>query len=142
VVRGVAFGNDAEAEAYLVADNQTTLLGGWHEADLAAILTEHAAATRGLEGMGFDAGEPDELVRSINQGQLTREVQQDPVPLDRAAELQLKWNTARGQLWHVKPHRIWCGDAREVPSKLFAGNRIRTLWSDAPYGVRLFSKNE
>jgi len=141
VVRGVEFENEAEAEAYLVADNQTTLLGGWNDADLAAILSEHAATTRGLTGMGFDIGDLDKLLRSINREWVIEEVQQDPIPLDKASELQRKWNTA-GQLWSAKPHRIWCGDAREVCSELFAENRIRMLWSDPPYGVRLSSKNE
>ena len=31
VVRGVAFEDDREAEAYLLADNQTTILGGWND---------------------------------------------------------------------------------------------------------------
>jgi hypothetical protein len=31
VVRGVAFNSDAEIEAYLVADNRLTILGGWNE---------------------------------------------------------------------------------------------------------------
>src|SRR5215467_9634623 len=30
VVRGVSFTDDREAEAYLLADNQTTILGGWN----------------------------------------------------------------------------------------------------------------
>jgi DNA modification methylase len=142
VVRGLEFKDDAEAEAYLVADNQTTLLGGWNEADLAAILSEHAASTRGLAGLGFDIGDLDELLRSIDQAWEIGEVHQDTIPLDKASELQRKWNTAPGQLWSAKPHRIWCGDARELRKDLFAENRIRLIWCDPPYGVRLSSKNE
>jgi hypothetical protein len=32
------------------------------------------------------------------------------VPLDRAAELQDKWGTERGQIWRAASHRILCED--------------------------------
>src|SRR5687768_6272234 len=38
VARGVAFANDHEAEAYLLADNQTTILGGWDDRELMEII--------------------------------------------------------------------------------------------------------
>jgi hypothetical protein len=40
VLRGVAFKDEHEAEAFLLADNQTTILGGWDDAALVAMLAE------------------------------------------------------------------------------------------------------
>lgn len=61
VVRGVSFGNAAEAEAYLVADNRTTELGGWDEVVLADVLSD-LAAQETLEGTGWDSEEVDNLI--------------------------------------------------------------------------------
>jgi DNA modification methylase len=65
--------------------------------------------------------------------------------VDRAAELQLKWGTARGQLWQVGFHRLVCGDSRDraVVAQLWvdAGPRLRMVWTDPPYGVDYAAKN-
>jgi hypothetical protein len=42
VIRGWASRSDAEAEAYLVADNQLTTRGGWNNDNLAAVLSDLA----------------------------------------------------------------------------------------------------
>lgn len=42
VLRGVAFKDDVEAQAYLLADNRLTELGSWNEVDLAAILSQQS----------------------------------------------------------------------------------------------------
>jgi len=99
VVRGVAFTDDREAEAYLLADNQTTILGGWNDDELQEIINslgvEDALAGTGFEDMFEDGLEQD-----------------DPTDLiDQAAELQKKWRTARGQLWLIGKHRLLCGDS-------------------------------
>jgi hypothetical protein len=65
--------------------------------------------------------------------------------VDRAAELQLKWGTACGQLWRVGRHRLVCGDSRDraVVTHLWAdeGPRLRMVWTDPPYGVDYAAKN-
>ena len=54
VIRGVEFADDREAEAYVVADNRTTILGGWNEEELAAILSDHAD---NFSGIGYNAAD-------------------------------------------------------------------------------------
>lgn len=54
VLRGVAFATDQEAEAYLLADNRLTEIGGWDEAELVKILGELQAIPDGLIGVGYD----------------------------------------------------------------------------------------
>jgi hypothetical protein len=62
VVRGVAFADDREAEAYLLADNQTTILGGWNDQELQEIInalgTEDALAGTGCEELFEESLEP------------------------------------------------------------------------------------
>ena len=58
VVHGISFENDEEAEAYLLADNRLTELGGWDEAQLAELLKEFEAR-QNMGGTGFNG---DDLV--------------------------------------------------------------------------------
>jgi hypothetical protein len=68
VVRGVAFNSDAEIEAYLVADNRLTILGGWNEPELAGLLQDLAAQdTALLEATGYDADDLDAMINALTQ---------------------------------------------------------------------------
>jgi DNA modification methylase len=126
VIRGVSFKNEQEADAYLVADNQTTMLGGWDESELQRIL-ESLHADVGLVGTGFDDYFDKEALQD-----------DDPTPLiDNAAELQRKWGTARGQLWSIGSHRLICGDSTKADdvSRLMNGQRACLFATDPPYLV-------
>lgn len=61
VVRGVEFDTDEEAEAYLLADNRHSELGGWDDSQLNAILADLAAVDK-LEGTGWDADDVDRML--------------------------------------------------------------------------------
>lgn len=54
LLTGWASRSDAEASAYLVADNEWTTRGGWHQAELGELLTELASTDHDLLGVaGF-----------------------------------------------------------------------------------------
>ena len=56
VERGVSFNSDAEVEAFLLADNQLTMRGGWDEPMLAEILLDlQNQGGEALAGVGFDS---------------------------------------------------------------------------------------
>jgi len=70
----------------------------------------------------------------------------DPEPqINRAAELQVKWGTALGQIWKIHRHRLACGDCRDLGLVLRLwpdlGPRFRTITTDPPYGVDYAAKN-
>lgn len=66
VIRGVAFNSDAEVEAYLVADNRLTILGGWNEPELAGLLQDLAAQDQALlEATGYDADDLQALLDEL-----------------------------------------------------------------------------
>jgi len=54
VLKGVSIDNVAEAQAYLLADNRITELGGWQPMDLMESLTDIIEQTGNLEGTGYD----------------------------------------------------------------------------------------
>jgi DNA modification methylase len=72
----------------------------------------------------------------------------DPDPqIERAAELQKKWRTARNQVWRIGPHRLVCGDStnKSDVAKLWrdGGPLVQMTWTDPPYGINYVqSKND
>jgi DNA modification methylase len=69
----------------------------------------------------------------------TDEILDPEAPIERAAELQTKWRTARGQLWKIGAHLLLCGDCRDgdAVARLWCGSgpSIRMIWTDPPYGI-------
>lgn len=62
----------------------------------------------------------------------------DPGPqIDRAAELQEKWQTETGQLWRLGEHRVICGDCTdaEVVGRVISSERVDCTVTDPPYGI-------
>jgi hypothetical protein len=66
--------------------------------------------------------------------------------IDKAADLQRKFETRSGQLYRIGSHHLIVGDSTEsaVVSRLFAvaDSRFRMVWTDPPYGINYASKNE
>lgn len=59
VLRGVRFASEHEAEAYLLANNQIGIKGGYHDGLLAEMLQRH---DENIAGLGWDQDEIDGLV--------------------------------------------------------------------------------
>jgi hypothetical protein len=62
VLRGVAFKDPTEAEAFLIADNRLSEIGGWDQDLLAEMLSEVVDVDDALDGMGFDFAEVMQLM--------------------------------------------------------------------------------
>lgn len=97
---------------------------------LASVRTEDKAIAAMLERV---AGE------SAWQIAEPKEIIDPPAQIERAAELQKKWCTARNQLWRIGSHRLVCGDStnKAEVAKLWrdGGPLIRSTWTDPPYGI-------
>lgn len=62
-------------------------------------------------------------------------ISEAPEPqIDKAAELQKKWKTARGQIWEIGKHRLMCGDAIESVNvaKLMGQRKAVLMATDPP----------
>lgn len=62
VLRGVSFQSEAEAEAFLLADNRLVEMGGWDPKGLSEILSSFADKGVDLSGIGFS---PDDLTNLL-----------------------------------------------------------------------------
>jgi len=64
--------------------------------------------------------------------------------MERADELQQKWNVKEGDLWKCGNHLLLCGDSakREYVSKVMCSDKATLLFTDPPYGVSIGDKNK
>ena len=107
---------------------------------LQALLSNVRTDSRAVEQLFAHIAEQDALVLRPPVEIL------DPEPQnERAAELQMKWGTAHGQIWNIGRHRLLCGDCTDESqvARLWSnqGSLARLIWSDPPYGVGYAEKN-
>ena len=124
---------EAQARAYVLADNQLATHAGW-EADMLKLELDD------LSGLGFDPellGFSDAdlaalLVQTIEPTDVDAEPQ-----VDRAEELRVKWGVETGQLWRLGEHRILCGDSTlaDDVTRALDGAEPLLMVTDPPYGV-------
>ena len=122
-------------KAYLVADNELGLLAENDEAQLAALIAEAQAFDGELLGaMGYDEAEFQALLASVAGD--AKATQDDPgAQIDKAEELQAKWNVQPGDLWQLGAHRLICGDCRqpETWARLLDGGKANGVFTSPPY---------
>ncbi len=121
VIRGWASRSDNDAEAYLIASNHITTLGGWEDHGLAEILEELQDADL-LELTGFEDDDLAQLPDTEPGEPGTHEPPPNPV-------------THPGDVWLLGPHRLICGDSRDhtTVTTVLDGARINLAFTSPPY---------
>jgi hypothetical protein len=77
VIKGVNIDNPAEAQAYLLADNRLTELGGWKNMDLIESLNEILEESGNLNGTGYDLDDIDTILRDLERDSFAAEEDSD-----------------------------------------------------------------
>jgi len=134
----------AEADAYLIADNRISDLAPYDRDILAELLGELPDDLAELTG--FDSSDIDALLKGEDISEIDKfiggepeereEVDAEP-QIDRAAELNKKWQVHPGDLWQCGDHRIICGDCTDpaVVERVMMGEKADMVFTDPPYGV-------
>jgi DNA modification methylase len=116
----------AEVKELNIRLNRNT--GSWDMEKLASFFDPNDLLEWGFQDweLGLDVDSDD------NGGDDTPEPE-----VDRAAELQVKFGTALGQLWQVGRHRLMCGDSTNADhiALLLGEARPELMITDPPYGV-------
>lgn len=142
-IKDVSHLTQAQAFALMTADNETQKGAVTNDAELAALVREVMEA-EGEALARLAAGEQKALDALLAQGNAVEETADVGELIDRAAELQKKWNVARGDIFEIesktargKFHRIMCGDStsKEDVERLMQGESVKLFITDPPYGV-------
>jgi len=138
---------DGPAREYAYADNRASEIGlDWDPAQVALDLD----AGLDLSDM-FREDELQAVLEQAANEMLAADGAEAPEPqIDKAAELQEKWQIERGQIWEIpsktvngRCHRVMCGDSTSADdvARLYGDARLSVVWTDPPYGVSYGKKN-
>lgn len=134
VVRGWASRSDADAEAYVVASNRLTTLGGWDDEQLGELLSDLQEVDPELLGI---AGYTEEDLAGLLGGDRT-DLPPGSGDADDAPEPPPEPKSRLGDVWLLGPHRVRCGDSTDplVWDSILGGDRPAVVFTDPPYGIK------
>lgn len=125
--------DEATAKAYALADNRTSALGTFDDADLAAMVAEvHAVDPDLLLAASFDEDDLEAFLGGGASDPAEGLTDPDAVPEPPAQPV-----AEVGDVWLLGPHRLVCGDSTEVDTleRLVGQDRIDLVFTDPPYGM-------
>lgn len=124
---------EAQAQAYMLADNKFTDRSQWDPKLLAIHLKElsELVIDFDIEATGFEIAEIDLLVQEPDEADRSADAA-DEVPAPQGPPI-----SQIGDLWQLGEHRIYCGDARQADcyATVLAGEPAAMVFADAPYNV-------
>jgi DNA modification methylase len=128
--------SEAQKKAFVITDNQLTINSSWDSELLALEFEELKDLGFDLELTGFSTDEIDKLFADAN----LKDIEEDDFDIDAAADESSF--VLRGDLWHLKNHRLLCDDSTcaDAVSRLMNGKKATLLLTDFPYGVSYESK--
>src|SRR5271167_3655112 len=125
--------SDAQAKAFMIADNRLTENSVWNDRLLAEQLQELAVLDLdfSLEVTGFEMGEIDLRIEGL---ELTAEGVPDPADTLPPTGPQV---SRAGDLWLLGSHRVFCGNALDDRSyeMLMKGETAAMVFTDPPYNL-------
>jgi DNA modification methylase len=128
---------EAQARAFMIADNRLTEIASWDDQLLAQQLKDLSLSGLdfSLEITGFEMGEIDLRIASLEDTPA-----QDADPADVLPEISVEPPVSKiGDLWLLGPHRVLCGNALdpEAFTALMGEEHAATVFTDPPYNVEI-----
>jgi DNA modification methylase len=126
---------EAQAEAFMIADNRLTEISVWDDRLLAEQLKELSELDLdfSLEATGFQMGEIDLRIEGLTAASADERDPADALPAVRTGPAVSR----SGDLWLLGQHRVLCGSALDEPAyaALMADRRAAMIVTDPPYNV-------
>jgi DNA modification methylase len=127
--------NEAQARAFLVADNRLSEISVWNEQLLAQQLKELSVADLGfnLEVIGFDMGEIDLRIESLTSVAEAKDDPADAIPTATDAPAVSR----KEDRWLLGEHHVFCGNALDESAyeRLMGKEKAAMVFTDPPYNV-------
>ncbi len=128
---------EAQARAFMIADNRLTENSVWDDQLLAEQLDALATMDLdfSLEVTGFDIGEIDLRIEQISSSSKEAQTRADRLP----EPVKGPSVTRPGDLWLLNEHRVLCASALKQTSygSLMKNDRAKMVFTDPPYNVRI-----
>ncbi len=126
--------SEAQARAFMIADNRLTENSQWDDRLLAEQLKDLSLQNLDfdLEATGFEIGEIDVRIESLEGEADDEEAPLESLPSGPPV-------TRPGDLWQLGRHRVHCGSALDpnAYAALLGGEQANVVFSDPPYNVRI-----
>lgn len=135
--RVLGYLDEAQKQAYVLADNKLAEKAGWDFDMLKDELAEIESYGYDLADLGF---EQEELESILAQDNPVDEGLTDPDAVPDVSENPV---TKLGDVWILGKHRLMCGDStkKEMVEQLMNGEKADLWLTDPPYGVSYADKN-
>ena len=128
---------EAQARAFMIADNRLTENAEWDDRLLAQQFKELSEVELdfSLEATGFEMGEIDVMVENLAPAPEGEEDSADAVP-EPAIGIQV---SKVGDLWQLGRHKVCCGNSLNQPTyaALMGDSKAAMVFTDPPYNVRI-----
>ncbi len=120
--------SEAQCRAYVLADNKLAENAGWDKQILMLEVADLDALGFDLSLIGFSDRELTSFAAAHHQG-LTDPDDIPNIPVVPVSQI--------GDVWHLGPHRLACGDCIDpaVVTAALAGSAPHLMVTDPPYGV-------
>src|SRR6516225_5908867 len=126
---------NAQARAFLIADNKLTDNSIWDDQLLAQQLRDLSLLDLdfSLEATGFEVGEIDLRIEGLTSQSSADDDSADAIPVAQAGSPV----TRVGDLWLLGEHRVCCGSALDQSAYTIVmnGEKAALVFSDPPYNV-------
>ena len=125
---------EAQARAYMLADNKLTDRSTWDDGKLAVHLKElsELAGDFDIESIGFELPEMDFQIQSLDAPEVADDA-------DQFDEVEGEGVSVVGDLWLLGEHRLYCGNALDSESyaSLLDGEKAAGVVTDSPFNVKI-----
>lgn len=123
---------ETQKRAYILADNRIAENAGWDEGLLRQELEALQADNVALDLLGFGDDDLAALFPREEQPQASG------APEEEIPEAPIVAVTQPGDLWQIGPHRLICGDCRDLAGvkKLFEGVKAAVAVTSPPYATQ------
>lgn len=126
--------DDDTARRINLADNRTAELGEYDNDALAELLSY---LDGDYDGTGYTDDDVQALITPLEDPEALNDPDATPEPPDDPI-------SKPGDIWHLGPHRVLCGDSTDVTAveAMLDGDRADCMWTDPPYGVDYVGKTK